>query len=90
MTRTLTIDNTRALDLIERENETEPSCACGSWTEPVWRDGAVWLECSTLARAQASGRSRLLASLMSIQSATATGAGKTHTRRRLVDIGVMV
>ncbi len=75
MTTTRTVDHTKALDLIERENDSEPNCACGRWTEPVWRDGAVWLECSAL-QAPATGRFRLLAAL----------TARAHTRRRVVEL----
>ena len=46
--RTLT-DNTRAIvDRIERAHSSRPYCACGRHTTPIYRDGAVWLDCSVL------------------------------------------
>jgi len=36
------------VDLIERASDTQPYCACGWHTSPVWRDGVVWLECASL------------------------------------------
>jgi hypothetical protein len=75
MTKTPNVDNTRALDLIEREWAMEPNCVCGRWTEPVSRDGAVWLECSTLS-APPTGWSRLLTTI----------TGRMHTRRPVVEL----
>jgi len=41
-------DQPRLVDLIERANDARPFCPCGRHTTPVWRDGVVWLECSSL------------------------------------------
>jgi hypothetical protein len=34
------------VDLIERAHSARPYCACGRGTTTVYRDGAVWLDCS--------------------------------------------
>jgi hypothetical protein len=44
------MDNTRAVDLIERAIRSEPFCRCGSHTVAVARDGGVSLSCATLTR----------------------------------------
>jgi hypothetical protein len=36
------------VDLIERANDARPYCPCGRPTEPVYRDGALWLDCRAL------------------------------------------
>ncbi len=41
-------DQSRVVDLIEKANDARPFCPCGRHTAPVWRDGVVWLECSSL------------------------------------------
>ncbi len=41
-------DHARAVDLIENAVDARPFCSCGRHTTPVWRDGVVWLECSSL------------------------------------------
>ena len=41
--------NAGLVDLIERSWNAHPTCQCGAHTTLVWRDGIVWLECSTLA-----------------------------------------
>ena len=52
--------NDRIVDLIERANDAQRVCACGSHTRAVWRDGVVWLECAARA-AQPTGRLERLA-----------------------------
>jgi hypothetical protein len=42
------IYNRDAVDAIELSNDAQPYCPCGKHTMPVWRDGAIWLECASL------------------------------------------
>ncbi|HEY8868207.1 MAG TPA: hypothetical protein VIM30_02310 [Candidatus Limnocylindrales bacterium] len=46
----MTIDNARALDLIEQAERQTPFCRCGQPTVPVGRADGVWLECRSLDR----------------------------------------
>jgi len=70
------IENARAVDLIERAQDANPYCACGRHTTPVWRDGAVWLECSSFT-APPEGR------LHRLMMAALTPA---HTHEWIVDV----
>ena len=70
-------DNDRQIvELIERANDAEPICPCGRHTTPVWRDGAVWLECSSLTEPRDGGLQKLMAIVTAL----------THTRTRIVDV----
>lgn len=43
-------DRTAFIDLIERSERSHPACPqCGSTVVAIARDGAIWLECPTLA-----------------------------------------
>jgi len=42
------LSNRQMVDMIERANDEHPVCTCGNYTRPVWRDGAVWLDCASL------------------------------------------
>ena len=55
--------NSGVVDLIERANDATPFCTCGAHTTPVWRDGVVWLECSTLVEPPAGRLQRLVNAL---------------------------
>jgi hypothetical protein len=35
------------VDMIERATDEQSYCSCGQHTTAVWRDGIVWLECSS-------------------------------------------
>jgi hypothetical protein len=55
------MDQALVQELLEREEREEPFCQCGAPTVPVARDGALWLECSSLQ--QPKSRLRRLATL---------------------------
>ncbi len=43
-----TVGNDRSIvDMIERATDERSYCSCGQHTTAVWRDGIVWLECSS-------------------------------------------
>lgn len=65
-------DNRQIVEMIERANDAEPACPCGRHTTPVWRDGAVWLECSSLSQPREGYLQRLVAAV--------TAAAHTHAR----------
>jgi hypothetical protein len=65
-------DNRQIVEMIERANDAEPACPCGRHTTPVWRDGAVWLECASLSQPRDGFLERLVA--------TVTAAAHTHSR----------
>jgi len=64
------------VDLIERTNDAKPYCACGRHTTPIWRDGAVWLECASLSQPHEGRIARILAGI----------AAPTHVRDHIVDV----
>ena len=68
-------NNRQIVDLIERANDAEPVCPCGRHTTPVWRDGAVWLECTSLSEPRDGFLRRALAAVTAM----------AHTRARIVD-----
>ena len=68
-------DNSRIVDLIERANDARPFCACGRHTTPVWRDGAVWLECVSLSEPHEGRLARIVAAV----------TARTHTHDRIID-----
>lgn len=70
------IDNRSLVDLIERAQDVRPYCPCGRHTTPVWRDGAVWLECSLVLEPSGSRLRRALAAL----------AAPAHTHVHIVDV----
>jgi hypothetical protein len=67
--------NNQMLDLIERANDEQPTCSCGKHTRPVWRDGAVWLDCASLGDPPESRVGRALAAV----------TAHVHTHERIVD-----
>ena len=68
-------NNRQIVDLIERANDAEPACLCGRHTTPVWRDGAVWLECASLSEPRDGFVQRIYAAVTTL----------AHTRARIVD-----
>lgn len=70
------IDNRQVVDLIERANDAQPMCPCGRHTTPVFRDGAVWLECASLSEARDGYLARVVAALSVL----------VHTHARIVDV----
>ena len=54
-------DHIHAVDLIEKAVDARPFCSCGRHTTPVWRDGVVWLECSSLSVTRDSVLARFVA-----------------------------
>jgi hypothetical protein len=62
------------VDLIEQANDATPFCPCGAHTTPVWRDGIVWLDCSTLVEPPAGAIRRLLNAMVA------------HVHREIVDL----
>jgi hypothetical protein len=72
------IDDRQVVDLIERANDAEPFCPCGRHTTPVWRDGAVWLECASLSQPREGYIQRVLGAL----------SARSHIHERIVDAPV--
>jgi hypothetical protein len=70
------INNAQIVDVIERANDAQPVCPCGRHTTPVFRDGTVWLECSSLTQPH-EGR---------VQRAIAAITTFAHTHARIVDV----
>ena len=70
------IDNPQVVDLIERASDAQPMCPCGRHTTPIWRDGAVWLECASLTEPPTGRLARVIATLSTL----------AHTRARIVDV----
>ncbi len=70
------ITDSHIVDMIERANDARPFCSCGWHTMPVWRDGAVWLECASLSQPPEGRLARLL---------RATTA-RVHTHELIVDV----
>jgi hypothetical protein len=58
-------DNYRLIDLIESANDRLPFCECGRPTEPVYRDGVIWLECSSLREPPTNRMARILRTISS-------------------------
>src|SRR4029078_4581397 len=69
-------DHARAVDLIEKSVDARPFCSCGRHTTPVWRDGVVWLECSSLSDPRDGVVARFLA----------VATSPTHVRAPIVSI----
>ena len=67
------------VDMIERANDADPYCSCGSHNTPVWRDGAVWLECASLTEPRQGRVARFLAAV----------SVSAHERARIVDVPSM-
>ena len=70
------INDHQIVDVIERASDDQPVCPCGRHTTPVFRDGAVWLECSSLTRPR-EGR---------VQRAIAAVTAFAHIHARIVDV----
>jgi hypothetical protein len=70
------IDNRQVVDLIERANDAQPMCPCGRHTTPVFRDGAVWLECASLSEPREGYLQRVFAAISVL----------AHTHARIVDV----
>jgi hypothetical protein len=68
-------DQTHVLELIEGAEREVPFCdQCGAPTAPVERDGALWLECTTLSEGKSPLRRLLTLDLSGV-----------HTRVRIVE-----
>ncbi len=70
------IENRQIVETIERANDAQPFCPCGSHTMPVWRDGAVWLECASLTEPREGRLQRVLAAV----------TAPAHVHQRIVDV----
>lgn len=70
------INDRQVVDLIERANDADPVCPCGRHTTPVYRDGAVWLECASLSDPRDGYLSRLVGAVTAL----------AHTHSRIVDV----
>ena len=70
------INNSEIVDIIERTNDARPFCSCGWHTTPVWRDGAVWLECASLQEPHEGRLARIVAAATS----------RIHIHERIVDV----
>lgn len=70
------INHSQIVDLIERANDAQPLCPCGRNTTPVWRDGAVWLECASLNEPREGYLGRFVAAVTVL----------AHTHARIVDV----
>ena len=75
-TTSLMYDHARAVDLIEKSVDARPFCSCGRHTTPVWRDGVVWLECSSLG----DPREGVIAGFVAAATAPA------HVRTPIIDV----
>lgn len=69
-------DTSHLIDLIEQANDRRPFCECGRPTEPVYRDGTIWLECHAL-REPRTGRLARFWGLLS---------EGPHVHERIVDV----
>jgi hypothetical protein len=69
------INQTSIVDYIEDANDRQPFCECGRHTEPVYRDGVIWLECSSLRDEPTSRIGRLVRAI----------TGPTHVHEPLVE-----
>lgn len=69
-------NNHQIVDIIERANDAQPVCPCGRHTTPVYRDGAVWLECSSLTKPREGFVQRAIASVTAL----------AHIHARIVDV----
>lgn len=63
------------IELLEREQRDRPFCDCGAVTVPLAREGALWLESSSL-----GVRKPVLQKLLSLDFDVA------HTRRHITDL----
>jgi hypothetical protein len=70
------IDNSHLVDMIEHTQDANPFCVCDRQTTLVWHDGAIWLECASLADPH-KGR---------FQGFIRTVMTPLHTRQRVVDV----
>ncbi len=70
------IENSQVVDLIERANDAQPLCPCGRHTTPVYRDGAVWLECASLSEPRDGYLQRIVAAVTTL----------AHVHARIVDV----
>lgn len=70
------MNNSQIVDMIERANDARPYCACGWHTTPVWRDGAVWLDCASLSETREGRLARIVAAATS----------RIHAHERIVDV----
>ena len=68
------IPNARALERIESAERENPVCVCGRHTVATARNGAIWLECASLAEARG-----MLERVMSLDLAIG------HTRQLIID-----
>ena len=69
------INQTSIVDYIEYANNRQPYCECGRHTEPVYRDGAIWLECSSLREPPAGRLARIARAV----------TGPYHVREHLIE-----
>ena len=74
------INDRQVVELIERANDANPMCPCGRHTAPVWRDGAVWLECSALSEPRDNRLQRIVGAVTAF----------AHTRARIVDVPLAI
>jgi hypothetical protein len=72
----LMMNNRQLVDMIERASDAQPFCACGRHTTPVWRDGAVWLECAWLTEPREGPLARIAVAV----------TAHTHTHEQIVDV----
>jgi hypothetical protein len=71
-----TYNNHQLVDVIEQANDRQPFCGCGRPTEPVYRDGYVWLECSSLRDAPRTRLARVVAAITL----------PTHVHEKIIDV----
>lgn len=72
------IEHHQIVDVIERANDARPVCPCGRHTTPVYRDGAVWLECSSLTKPRDGYLQRAFAAVTAF----------AHIHTRIVDVPI--
>lgn len=64
------------VDQIERKHSERPYCECGRHTTPVYRHGAIWLECS-IVNEPITGR---------VQRLWATVTAPAHVHTMIVEV----
>ena len=70
------IDNSQAVDLIERAHDAQPFCRCGRHTTLMEQAGRIWLACSSFDEAREGTIARVLSVIT---------AG-SHTRELVLDL----
>jgi hypothetical protein len=70
------IHNRDLVETIENAHDAQPFCSCGRHTSPVWRDGAVWLDCASISDTRETRLARILYAVTAL----------SHTHERIVEV----